>query len=120
MPAEEQGDQPNQDEKGQWLPGNTASPGRQIGSVNKFTRTKEAMLEAMEQAKIDGKVGGLLKYLINLAESEPVQFLRCVTSILPKESKLDVTQRSVDEYGQILAAMPEDELRRLARATKTE
>ena len=78
------------------------------------------MLEALEQAKVDGDVGGLLKFLVNVAENEPLQFLRCVTSILPKEIKQDVTNRGPDAFEQELKRMDDAELRRLARAVDIE
>ena len=117
QPLEEK---PERNKKGQWKPGQRGGPGRAKGTKNRFTQVKEAMLEALEQAKVDGDVGGLLKFLVNVAENEPLQFLRCVTSILPKEIKQDVTNRGPDAFEQELKRMDETELRRLARAVDIE
>lgn len=111
---------PERNEKGQWKPGQRGGPGRAKGTKNRFTQVKEAMLEALEQAKVDGDVGGLLKFLVNVAENEPLQFLRCVTSILPKEIKQDITKHGVDEFQRELEGMSEEELRRVARVVDIE
>ena len=106
---------PEQDASGRFVKGNCGGVGRVKGSKNKFTLVKEAMLEAMEQAKA-GDSKGLSNWLIMVADKDPVSFLRCVVSILPKEVKSEVNQRVANnvDIKATISAMSHDELCRLA------
>ncbi|MCE5360734.1 MAG: hypothetical protein JJ714_07105 [Acidithiobacillus sp.] len=78
MSSKEQGNNPQRNERGQWLPGVCPNPrGRPKGSRNAATFTmKEALTEAFWQA-------GGIAWLVRLAHEEPKIFASLLLRLLP-------------------------------------
>ena len=74
--------------------GEVANPdGRPKGSLNRYTRLRNDILDAVEvMAKKYGKQG-TAEYLGDLCKTDPVGFLRVAASLLPKHIKAEVIER---------------------------
>lgn len=73
---------------GKWL--ETGGPGRPVGSKNKFTQVKEALVEAF--LEIDGKE----KFINTLKNGDKINLkaLNAVLAVLPKDPLIDASQHN--------------------------
>lgn len=97
---------------------NKAGPGRPKGLKNKMTLLKQYYLDGAElAAKARGKAG-VAEWLAEVATDSPAKYAQILASLLPKEQKIDLVQRSSDAFGDELRAMSDEELARLGRVVE--
>lgn len=71
-------------EKGKFVKGKRAGPGRPKGRKNKFTDLKTTFLEALQE------LGGR-EYIINFGKKNPRDFLKIIAIMLPRDNKVDLS-----------------------------
>lgn len=80
---------------GKFKPGQSGNPaGREKGSKNRYTKLRNAILDAVELAA-DKYEKGMKSddYLATICKADPLTFLRIAASVLPKEIKQENTDR---------------------------
>lgn len=93
------------------------NPGRPKGIKDKSFRLKQAILGAVNKVA-DEKGMSMEEYLASMCRDKGMDFLKVATSLLPKEQKIDLVQRSSDAFGDELRAMSDEELARLGRVVE--
>ena len=78
------------DEKGRFVTGNNASPGRPKGSRNKLG---EAFVEALHQDFLDHGPATIAR----VREEDPTAYVKVCASLLPKEIKVERTEDMTDD-----------------------
>ena len=67
-------------------PGHSGGPGRPKGSLNRNTKLRNAIIDAIEKAAGQYQKGmSVDDYLGSICKEDPMQFLRIAASILPKD-----------------------------------